>query len=101
MFQVPAGRSLDEVMARLPPIRGWKRCNAISSFRGSRWVHNDLYAPLQYGAQLIRADLAHRWATGKGVHVAVIDTGVEDGASGPPGADRPDHHIRRGRGADL
>ena len=29
--------------------------------------------------RLVRADLAHRWATGKGVHVAVIDTGVETG----------------------
>jgi Subtilase family len=36
------------------------------------------YESLQYGPQLIRADLVYRYATGKGVRIALIDTGIDD-----------------------
>jgi subtilisin family serine protease len=77
VFQVPADRSLDEVLARLAADPRVEAVQRNQQFQGLAVVHNDYYAPLQYGAQLIRADLAHRWATGRGVHVAIIDTGVE------------------------
>jgi len=35
------------------------------------------YQQLSYGPKLIQADKAQRWATGKGVTVAVIDTGAD------------------------
>ena len=37
----------------------------------------DPYAHLQHGSQALRLDQAHRLATGKGVRVAVVDTGVD------------------------
>lgn len=37
----------------------------------------DPYAHLQHGAASLRLAEAHRWATGRGVRVAVIDTGVD------------------------
>jgi subtilisin family serine protease len=37
----------------------------------------DPYAHLQHGAAAVRAGEAHRWATGRGVTVAVVDTGVD------------------------
>ncbi len=37
------------------------------------------YARLQRGAQLLRLAAAHRMATGRGVRVAVVDTGVDVG----------------------
>jgi len=37
----------------------------------------DPYAALEYGPQTTGADLAHRVSTGKGVPIAVIDTGVD------------------------
>jgi hypothetical protein len=37
----------------------------------------DPYAHLQHGAATLRSAAAHRWATGRGVRVAVIDTGVD------------------------
>lgn len=37
----------------------------------------DPYAHLQHGTATLRAAAAHRWATGRGVKVAVIDTGVD------------------------
>jgi len=39
--------------------------------------HGDPYANLQRGAHAMGVDQAHRWATGRGVRVAVIDTGVD------------------------
>lgn len=37
----------------------------------------DPYAHLQHAATAIRSAAAHRWATGRGVKVAVVDTGVD------------------------
>jgi subtilisin family serine protease len=37
----------------------------------------DPYAHLQHGSQALRLEPAHRLATGKGVRVAVVDTGVD------------------------
>jgi subtilisin family serine protease len=37
----------------------------------------DPYAHLQHGAQALHLEQAHRLATGKGVRVAVVDTGVD------------------------
>jgi subtilisin family serine protease len=38
---------------------------------------NDAYADLQSGLATIGLAAAHRWATGRGVRVAVVDTGVD------------------------
>lgn len=40
-------------------------------------VHTDPLASLQYGPRTVRADQAHDRATGRGVRVAVIDTGLD------------------------
>jgi subtilisin family serine protease len=42
-------------------------------------LQNDPYARLQYGPRNIGADQAQRFATGKGIKIAVIDTGVDTG----------------------
>ncbi|HYL17803.1 MAG TPA: S8 family serine peptidase [Burkholderiales bacterium] len=39
--------------------------------------HDDPYYPLQTGAQELQLDALHRMATGKGIKVAQIDTGVD------------------------
>jgi hypothetical protein len=39
--------------------------------------YNDPYRKLQYGFDEMQIAEAHRWATGKGVRVAVIDTGLD------------------------
>ncbi len=40
---------------------------------------NARYSHLQHSAQTLHLDQAHRWATGKGIRVAVVDTGVDVG----------------------
>jgi subtilisin family serine protease len=78
-FQVPEGRSIDAVIARLAADRRVKAVQLNQRFQGLGVAHNDAHAWLQYGARAIRADAAHRWATGKGVKIAVVDTGVAIG----------------------
>lgn len=77
VFQIPEGRAVDEVMARLAADPRVALVQPNQVFQGLHAAHNDPYATLQYGARAIRADLAHRWATGHGVKVAVVDTGVD------------------------
>jgi subtilisin family serine protease len=76
VFQVPAGRSIDEVIDRLAADPRVRSVQLNQRFQGLGVAHNDEHASYQYGARAIRADAAHRWATGKGVKVAVVDTGV-------------------------
>lgn len=77
VFQVPEGESEVSVVEKL---RADPRVESVQSnlvFDGLRGGHNDPYGPLIYGAKAIGADRAHRIATGKGVRIVVIDTGVD------------------------
>ena len=40
-------------------------------------AYNDPYAKLQHGLETMGVAASHRWATGRGVRVAVIDTGLD------------------------
>ena len=48
-----------------------------SIYRGFQSGYNDALATQQYGPKNIRVDAAHRRSKGKGVRVAIIDTGVD------------------------
>lgn len=76
VFRIPPERSLQDVAKRLAADPRIESVQFNSIFQGLATVYNDHYAKLQYGAQVIRADRAHRLSTGKGVKIAVIDTGV-------------------------
>jgi hypothetical protein len=39
--------------------------------------YNDPYLKLQHGFEAMTVEPSHRWATGRGVRVAVIDTGID------------------------
>jgi subtilisin family serine protease len=77
VFQVPEDRSIAAVLARLAADPRVDLAQLNQVFEGLRAAHSDPYAPLQYGAQVIRADAAHRSSTGRRVKVAVVDTGVD------------------------
>ena len=75
-FQVPAERSLTEVIQQLAADPRVEAVQLNQAFQGLTVTYNDPYANLQYGARAVRADLAHQVVTGRGVKVAVVDTGV-------------------------
>jgi subtilisin family serine protease len=82
VYDVPSDRSLDEVISdfRADPTIESAQLNQF--FETAEEAKADPYGKFEYGAKAIHADIAHQVSTGKGVRVAVIDTGVN--------ADHPD-----------
>ena len=78
VFEVPPGRSARDIISRLASDRRVGSVQAVESFSTlAAQERNDPYTHLQHGYQTLRLDQAHRLATGKGVRVAVVDTGVD------------------------
>lgn len=79
VFEVTGGRQAEDVARRLASDPRVGSVQTIETFEvlaePSPW--NDPYAHLQHSAETLRLQQAHRWATGKGVRIAVIDTGVD------------------------
>lgn len=76
LFTIPDRRRVTEVIERISadPRVFLAQPNFVSA-TFARYV--DPLVGLQYGAQRIGAEAAHQRATGRGVTVAVIDTGVD------------------------
>jgi subtilisin family serine protease len=74
VFEVPLGRSAHDVAKQLSTDPRVSIAQTVETFRTEG---GDPYAHLQHGSTTLRLDLAHRYATGKGVKVAVVDTGVD------------------------
>ena len=77
VFEVPPGRPVEELVAELEANPQVGTAQAIYEFETAATGYNDPYAHLQYGTQALKLEQAHRIATGKGVRVAVVDTGVD------------------------
>ncbi len=78
VFEVPPGRSARDIISRLASDRRVSSVQAVESFSTlAAPERNDPYTHLQHSYQTLRLDQAHRLATGKGVRVAVVDTGVD------------------------
>ena len=78
VYRVRRGHDIDALMERLrrhPGVRLVQRNQRFTGLENAGAA--DPYASLQYGPARIRAQAAHRWVTGRGVRVAVIDTGVD------------------------
>jgi subtilisin family serine protease len=78
VFEVPRNRSMSDLVRRLASDRrvGSVQLNETFTTQSAQGA-SDPYAHLQHGSQALGLERAHRWATGKGVKVAVIDTGVD------------------------
>jgi subtilisin family serine protease len=77
VFQVGENRQLDNVLAQLTVDPRVESVQQNQFFQGLQVLAGDPYASLQYGPRAVRADRAHIWVTGRGVRVAVVDTGVD------------------------
>ncbi len=76
VFQVAPDRSLPALLARLAGDPRVRLAQQNQVFRGRAQPRAEPAGSLAYGAALIHADAAQRTRTGKGIRVAVIDTGV-------------------------
>lgn len=83
LLEAPQGRdpaALAERLAADPRVESAQpvfRFDVLARTDGEADGYNDPYAQLQHAAQDLRVSAAHRRATGRGVRVAVVDTGVD------------------------
>jgi hypothetical protein len=77
VLEVPEDRAMDDVVRRLAADSRVESAQPNQVFRNRAGGPTDPYASFQHGARAIRAPLAHRWSRGRGVTVAVIDTGID------------------------
>jgi subtilisin family serine protease len=75
VFEVPRGRSPGDVVQRLASDPRVGLAQTVGTFETQ--AGGDPLSNLQHGSQALHVPQAHRMATGKGVRVAVIDTGVD------------------------
>ena len=79
VFEVLNKRPVADVIRRLhsDPRVGTAQPVATFDVLAAEAGYNDPYAHLQHNVQILHLEQAHRRATGKGVKIAVIDTGVD------------------------
>jgi hypothetical protein len=80
VLEVPATASRDDVIAALRRDANVKVAQPLQNFSSLSEpgaTYNDPYAPLQKGFAEVEAAKAHATSRGKGVQVALIDTGVD------------------------
>ncbi len=83
VFTIEPGATADAVVARLSGDARVESAQTMQHFelrvRPESARTNDPYRPLQRSLEDLHLADAHRWAIGRGVRVAVIDTGVDAG----------------------
>lgn len=76
-FQLAEGQIASELTDRLRADPRVETVQPLQLFEVMAQFYNDPYWKVQRGFHDLQAGAAHEWATGKGVKVAIIDTGVD------------------------
>lgn len=78
VFEISGTRSRDDVVRELAATEMVETAQALQQFDVlAEQAYNDPFLKLQHGFTSMKVAAAHRWATGQGVRVAVIDTGLD------------------------
>jgi subtilisin family serine protease len=75
VFEVPHGKSAQDFVRRISSYPRVGTVQPVETFQTQGW--NDPYAHLQHSSQALHVEQAHHMSTGKGVRIAVVDTGVD------------------------
>jgi len=77
VYEVPRNQSITEVSEKLQRDHRVQLAQPVNIFRLLQRRYNDTHYDLQHGVQEMKVQEAHRWSTGKGVTVAVVDGSVD------------------------
>ena len=77
VFELPEGRDSGHVLEQLRASKRVTLAAPVRSYHTAAGSWNDAYAGLQTGLDELGVAAAQRFATGSGVRVAVVDTGVD------------------------
>jgi subtilisin family serine protease len=79
VYKVPDQENLDKVIQQLRADTRVALAQENNVFEGIQSSESESFATISYAPKLIHADAAQSIATGKGVRIAVVDTGAEKG----------------------
>lgn len=77
VFEVPPGRSTAQAIAALSSDADVESAQPMNLFEVLTTNYDDPYLHLQHGVLAMQVEQAHQWTSGKGIDVAVVDTGVD------------------------
>lgn len=77
VYEVPAQENLKKVIQQLRADARVALVQENQVFEGLQSGKSEAFADMSYAPKLTHADIAQRIATGKGVRLAVVDTGAE------------------------
>ena len=77
VFEVIGTRPRDDIVRELAATAPVETAQALQQFNVLAEPYNDPFLKLQHGFASMKVAAAHRWATGRGVRIAVIDTGLD------------------------
>ena len=77
VFEVTGAKPRDVVLREMQGAPLVETVQPLQEFAVMAEHYNDPYLKLQHGFQALEVERSHRWATGRGVRVAVIDTGLD------------------------
>ncbi|MFK7966484.1 MAG: S8 family serine peptidase [Burkholderiaceae bacterium] len=77
VFEIDDQQDMLSVLASLSREPIVETAQQVQSFKTADGAYNDPYRNLQHGLTSMEVERSHRWSTGKGVTVAVIDTGLD------------------------
>lgn len=77
IYEVPRDQSIAEVSEKLQRDHRVQLAQPVNIFRLLQQPYNDTHYDLQHGVQSLKVQEAHRWSTGRGVTVVVVDSGVD------------------------
>lgn len=78
VFEINDPEKRAAVVASLRQEPGVETAQIVQTFDVQQQDNNDSYLSLQHGVHSIQAVSSHQWSRGKGVRVAVIDTGMDN-----------------------
>ena len=79
VFEIDDDRQPQEVAEALAADRRIESAQPVQSFTQQSSSYDDPHYELQHGLQHLRVENLHQWSTGRGVRVAVVDTGIDAG----------------------
>ena len=78
VFEIQDPAQRESVVASLGLEPGVETAQVVQTFDVQEQDYNDPYLSLQHGIHSIQAVNSHQWSRGKGVRIAVIDTGMDN-----------------------
>ncbi|HVT58850.1 MAG TPA: S8 family serine peptidase [Thermoanaerobaculia bacterium] len=79
VFEPPPDRPVEMLLRRLASDPRVELVQLVQRFDTLGARSDDASIPLQHSARVLHLEQAHRWSTGKGVRLAIVDTGIDLG----------------------